>query len=164
MKNIKILSTIFCSSLLILSCDKDDDAKDTTPAVVTISEPHNEDAFAPGSEIHFDALFVDNVGLASYKVDIHFNGDGHAHKSNASAIDPIIEPIELEPWDFEKTGKLVGKSQEVHEHFQVPTLVNGKPIKEGEYDFGVYVIDAAGNQSVVWRKIDIMTGDAHIHE
>lgn len=158
MKNIKILSAIFCSSLLILSCDKDDDAKDTTPAVVTISEPGNEEAFAPGSEIHFEAVFSDNVQLASYKVDIHFNGDGHAHKLLANTEETH------EVWDFEYTNKLYGKSQKVHEHFDVPTLVNGKPIEEGEYHFGVYVIDAAGNQSVVWKKIDIMTGAARIHE
>ena len=32
-----------------------------------ISEPVDEEEIAPGGEIQFDALFTDNVELASYK-------------------------------------------------------------------------------------------------
>lgn len=157
MKNLRNITALLFVSLFILSCEKDDEVLDTTEPTVTISEPHNEDKFAPGAELHFEAVFTDNVALASYKIDIHFNGDGHAHKSTSEETH--------EPWDFEHVGTLTGDSQQVMEHFVIPTQVNGKPIEEGEYDLGVYTIDAAGNQSVVWRKIDIMDGaTTHDHD
>lgn len=157
MKNLKSISAVLFASLVILSCEKDEAVVDTIKPTVTISEPHNEDKFAPGAEIHFEALFADNVALASYKVDIHFNADGHSHRP-ASANEDTHEP-----WDFEHTGTLSGASQQVMEHFDIPTQVNGKPIEEGEYHLVVYSIDAAGNQSVVSRAIDI-TVDAEGHE
>lgn len=153
MKNLKSITALLFASLLILSCEKDDETIDTTKPTVTISEPHNEDAFKPGDEIHFEAEFSDNIALESYKIDIHINADGHAHKPST-----ITEEDDHEAWDYEFIDKLSGASQQVMEHFAIPTQVNGKPIEEGEYDFGIYTIDASGNQSVVWRKIDIMDG------
>lgn len=160
MKNLKNIFALIIASVVILSCEKNEAIVDTIKPSVTISEPHNEDQFAPGAELHFEAVFADNVALASYKIDIHFNADGHSHRPAYAN-----EEDDHEAWDFEHTGKLSGPSHQIIEHFDIPKMVNGKPIEEGGYHLGVYTIDAAGNQSVVWRKIDITDGaEAHNHE
>jgi hypothetical protein len=149
-KHIKSIAFVF-GALIIMGCSSDE--KDRSAPVITLMEPHADEAFAPGSEIHFEANFSDNEQLASYKIDIHYGGD-HTHGRNAA----LGEEHEYEQWDFEQVYPLSGRTMDVHRDIPIPTMINGKPIKQGEYHFGVYALDAAGNQSLVFRDIYIMDG------
>ena len=66
-------------------CDSEE--IDTAKPQILLSEPAEEEAYAPGSAIHFVVTLSDNVALASYKVNIHGAFDGHTH----SAVKPSAE-------------------------------------------------------------------------
>lgn len=149
-KSIYFFLALF-TTFIITSCSSDDDGgTDTVPPTIAIIEPHDHDEFEPGETMHVEIQFADNVALASYKIDIHYAGDGHSHDARD----------EYEEWDFELQGTLSGTSQTIHAEIEIPEMIDGHHIREGEYHFGVYAIDAAGNQSVVWIKIEI---DDHAH-
>jgi len=145
-KSIYFFLALF-TTFIITSCSTDDGATDTVSPSITIITPQDQDEFELGETIQVKLEFTDDVSLASYKVDIHFAGDGHSHDSRG----------EYEEWDFEMEGTLSGTSQIIHTEIEIPEISNGKPIKEGEYHFGVYCLDAAGNETVAWRKIKIET-------
>lgn len=151
--------------MLLAACSSDDDATtDTEKPVITIEEPHDEEEVAPGGEIHFDALFTDNQELASYKIEIHNAFDGHTHSVLKQ------ESPEDNPWSFSQSYTIPPgeKSFEGHHHIEVPAEINGAPVSEGHYHFGVYVIDAAGNEAQAFLEIHIETGaedhDDHDHD
>ena len=143
-------------TILFVACSSDD--KDSVAPVITLIEPHVDEVFEPGEEIHFEANFTDNVQLASYKIDIHYGGD-HTHGRGVALGEG--HDHEYEKWDFEQVYPLSGRTMDVHRDIPIPTMINGKPIKRGEYHFGVYALDAAGNQSLVFRDIYIL--DDHDH-
>jgi hypothetical protein len=79
-------------------CESDD--IDTRKPQIVLSEPAEEEAYAPGSAIHFVVTLSDNVALASYKVNIHGAFDGHTH----SAVQPsLTRATDAEPHPFERT-------------------------------------------------------------
>jgi len=149
----------FITLLLIVSCNKgDQDAVDTEKPVIVLNRPQEGDIFKPGSEIHFDADFSDNVALGSYKIDIHSASDGHIH--GRATVNETTE------WRYVRTFELESglKNTHVHEHISIPVQVQGIPIKQGHYHFGVYLIDHAGNQQQVFVEIEIdENGETHVH-
>ncbi|MCD8079437.1 MAG: DUF4625 domain-containing protein [Bacteroides sp.] len=86
MKTIKINSLIvFLSSFSFLlcavaACDSENDG-DTTRPVIRIIAPAEDAYLLIGDEegVLFEAEFSDDIQLASYKIDIHYAGDGHTH-------------------------------------------------------------------------------------
>lgn len=64
-------------------CDSEE--IDTAKPQIVMSEPAEEEAYAPGSAIHFVVTLSDNVALASYKVNIHGAFDGHTHSAVKSS-------------------------------------------------------------------------------
>lgn len=133
---------VFAVVTALFSCSSDDNSgTDTQKPTIVIVEPADGEVLHAGEEIHVDIDFLDNVALASYKIDIHFAGDGHSHEK--SMEDHI-------KWAYETNGLLSGKEDSVHLHIPVP-----ENTEEGEYHFGVYATDKAGNQNVVWIEIDI---------
>lgn len=143
----------FFAAITIVSCSNDDDNIDTVPPAIQIVEPHAHEEFEAGHAIHAEIIFSDNEALASYKIDIHYAGDGHSHGFTD----------DFEEWDYEQEGTLQGSDYTLHANIDIPEEINGKPIQEGEYHFGVFCIDAAGNQNVVWRIIVIGEHDGHDH-
>lgn len=163
MKNHKFLSLFaITSSLLMTSCNNDDDAiaviLDTEKPTITLNDPVDDEVIAPGSDIHFDAVFTDNVELASYKVDIHDASDGHTHGRG-------LADETTNPWSHNQSWQIEAglKTKSVHHHIAVPTTVNGKPIKEGHYHLGVFCIDKAGNEQKLFIEIAIGEG-GHGHD
>lgn len=157
---IKSILTIFIAAVLFTSCSDDDDAViDTEKPQIAIIEPHDEDEFAPGSELHFEATFTDNVELASYKIEIHDDLDGHTHAINKSSHD-------LNPWSWEDTFTIpAGRTSfdAVH-HIDIPAEIDGNPISEGVYHVGVFVTDASGNQQEHFIQIHIeANAEEHTH-
>lgn len=143
--------TLFIAAVFLTSCSSDDDATlDTEKPTISIIEPHNDDEIAPGGEIHFEALFTDNVALASYKIEIHDDFDDHTHAQVKSSHD-------LNPWSYEEVFQIPAgqTSFEADNHIEVPTTFNGQPISEGIYHLGVYVTDTSGNEEQAFVTIHI---------
>lgn len=140
------------ATLLFASCSEDDDSVvDTESPEITIIEPHDEEEIAPGGEIHFEALFTDNVELASYKIEVHNVFDDHTHAVAKQ------EEHQDNPWSYSEVFIIEpGKTSfEVLNHIPVPAEINGEHISEGHYHFGVFVTDAAGNEAQAFLEIHI---------
>lgn len=151
MKN-TIFKLSFALVFILASCSSDDDnALDTEAPKISVFEPHDHEEFEPGETIHVEVNFTDNVELATYKLNIHFAGDGHTH-----GLAPMSTGVE---WSYDEEGVLSGNEQDIHTHIEIPTMINDHHIEEGPYHFGVFAIDAAGNETVVWQEIEI--GDHH---
>lgn len=143
--------TLIVAAVFLTSCSSDDDATpDTEKPSIVIMEPHDDEEIAPGGEIHFEALFTDNVELASYKIEIHDDFDDHTHAQLKSSHD-------LNPWSYEEVFQIPAgqKSFTAEQHIDVPTTFNGQPISEGVYHLGVYVTDTAGNEEQAFLSIHI---------
>lgn len=163
--------------LAFVGCEKEE--VDNEKPVIILNAPTDGEAIRPGSDIHFDVEFSDNVALSSYKVNIHGAFDGHTH----SVANPMLrtpgEGIEFEKTWFE--GEFIEMGEEpiagkrnvtVHHHRMViPETIsrteNGQtvemPLKEGHYHFIVYCTDESGLESFVARDITI-SSDAEEHD
>lgn len=141
-RNITFLFVLF--ALIQLGACHDDD-KDTTAPTITVVTPTDEMEILPGSKIALKLNLEDNVELHQYKVDIHFN-DGHEHKKSEGT-----------EWRFQKTWTIDGKAQVNvdHSEIEIPTTVDGDAIRQGAYHFGIFVTDAAGNESHQFIEIHI---------
>ncbi|WP_372917153.1 DUF4625 domain-containing protein [Salegentibacter sp.] len=139
------------ASLLFTSCSDDDNVVDTEAPEISIMEPHDEEEIAPGGEIHFEALFTDDVELASYKVEIHNAFDDHTHASTKN------EEHNDNPWSYSEVFTIEpgNTNFEALQHIPVPSEIKGEHISEGPYHFGVFVTDAAGNESQAFFEIHI---------
>ncbi len=148
-----------------VACNDDDDDVDTTKPTIDIKKPANETEFHLGDKIEFECNFTDNVELASYKVDIHNNFDDHTHEHSAQ-LKSESEEEEGHPWEYIKEGSLEGASDEVTLEITIPETVvhdgNEEEVAAGHYHLGVFCLDKAGNENVVWIEIDIEHED-HEH-
>ncbi|GEM_PF-1212183 len=150
--NNKFLSMLVLAlAVFTYSCSSDDDGvMDTEDPVIMLNTPEDRAQFQPGEEIHIDVDFTDNVALSSYKIDIHWAGDGHSHR-----LVPMHDDHDHdhgEQFDFEETGELSGTEDHIHMHIEVP-----ENAMHGPYHLGVIALDAAGNETTVFR--DIAIGD-----
>ncbi|SMC41821.1 DUF4625 domain-containing protein [Moheibacter sediminis] len=155
MKKYIIASLAIVSAITFQSCSSDDDngSVDTEKPVIVLNEPTDHEAFLPGSEIHLDADFSDNVELGSYKIEIHSAADGHEHKG-ANAVGE---------WFYSETNQIEAglRNTHIHKHIAVPTTVDGLPIVEGHYHLGIFLTDKAGNEQQ--HFIEIVVGEDHDH-
>src|SRR5690606_1265017 len=139
MKNtIKISMIIIAGTLGIISCSSDDDnGLDTQKPVIVLNEPQNDAELHFGEIMHLNAEFSDNVGLASYKIEIHSAGDGHIHKNG-----------EEEEWFYAESHPITGSPQNytADKEIPIPLEINGEPIHEGHYHVGIYLVDTSGNE------------------
>lgn len=152
---LRLFLPVFIAAVLFTSCSEDDDAViDTEAPEITINEPHDGDAIAPGSEMHFEATFSDNVELRSYKIEIHSDFDEHTHAMYKSSHD-------VNPWSYEETFIIpAGRTTyDSDRHIDIPLEFNEAPISEGRYHLGVYVTDVAGNEAQAFLEFEI--GDDH---
>lgn len=140
-----ILFVATAISFNFAACDSDNKDNDNTKPIVVINEPTAGDSLKPGTSLHFDAVFTDDVELKNYKVDIH-SAEGHSH-SKATVSDST--------WSFQKTFNINGKKNTtVHEHIDIPANA-----KEGAYHLVVYCTDAAGNETIAYEEF-ILSNDA----
>ncbi len=160
--NLVYFFSIF-SILFLASCSEDDDSMpDNEAPEIEMLEPGEHEEITPGGEIHFDALFTDNEELASYKIEVHNSFDDHTHAEVKQASG------EDNPWSYEEVFQIEPgqTSYEAHSHIGVPAEINGEPISEGHYHFGVFVTDAAGNESQAFVELHIEGDhdDEHDHD
>lgn len=161
MKNyLKILIALLTVTAFT-ACSDDDDSLDSEKPVIMLNDPEEGEVFAIGEDLHFDIELTDNQGLASYKVDIHNNFDGHTHSTLPNnGINPINkQEADEEPWSFNQTFQITGNPRtfDAHEHIQIP-----EGVAEGEYHLGIIVVDAAGNQEQAF--VEIVLGHEHDHD
>jgi hypothetical protein len=140
-----------------VSCKED---SDTTKPVINLVAPQDDAVLHIGDEdgVHFDAELSDNEALASYKVNIHPNFDGHTHSVTKGASDTVTVNFE-----FEKSWTVSGKNQDIHHH-EIKIPENATP---GHYHLMVYCTDAAGNESHVAIDVELSHDDdedGHDHD
>ncbi len=128
------------------SCSKNDG--DTQKPEILIDEPFDGQVLFAGDDLHFEAYFLDNMELKSYKIDIHPNEDGHDHKST----DDEGEWSFQKSWDFEPGQRNI---QVNHHEIVIPSMIDGVAIHTGDYHFLVYCTDKAGNESWISIAIEI---------
>jgi hypothetical protein len=138
----KIKFIILFSIITIVSFSSCSDDVDTQNPVIKVNQPRDHDNFHTGDVIEFDAEFSDNQELSEMKIDIHYAGDGHTHKS-------FRYNGEVE-WDWDTIIRLAGQFQHVQFSINIPDNA-----KHGEYDFLVFCTDKAGNESFVVLDFDI---------
>ena len=153
-KNIFYLLTLI-SVLGLTSCSDDDDSSnglDNQAPVITINEPTLDEVFAVGGEVHLDVDLEDDVELASYKIEVHNNFDGHTHGRPSGIVETI-------PWSFNHTEELEPgqTNHHLHEHLEVP-----ENAAEGAYHLGIIALDQAGNQTEAY--VEIIVGEDHSGE
>lgn len=166
----KILFTaaiLAVGGLFFTSCDSDDD-KDTTKPVIENIEPENGDYLQIGEHVHFAAEISDNESLRSYKIDIHSNFDGHTHKALAESSDSVAFSFS-KSWTTTETGgeSLLGKKNAHLHHHEIEIPKNnaeGRPYKTGNYHFSLFVVDEAGNESVIYRDVKLTYEEVADHD
>jgi len=153
MKKIILSSAIF-GLLFFTACEDDNEVVDVTAPTITLSEPGTGEAFDAGDAVHFEALFEDDIALATYSINIHDNFDGHSHGRLAATS-----------FEYSQSFDLSGTSDDVHEDIDIPSDAFAGP-----YHMVVEAIDAAGNSTTfadgssieteIWIHNDEM---AHVH-
>lgn len=160
MKN-KILYLIPMLLLFITACsDDDENILDTESPSITVNEPTEGEVFEAGGEMHFDILLSDNEMLASYRVEIHNNFDGHSHGSVMKSNGEFTrQSADVTPWSYNETYEIEGNQTtfEDHQHIEIP-----ENAAEGAYHLGIVVIDAAGNENQAY--VEFMIGHDHSDE
>lgn len=147
--NNKIYRSVLILGLALgLTACSSDDSKDTQKPVIVLHAPKDGAKIEVGSAIHFDMEVSDNEMLGSYKIDIHENSDGHTHDVKKAAA--LVAAVEF---SFEKQWSLEGqRNADVHHH----EIIIPENAELGHYHFVVYVLDAAGNQSMEARSIALV--------
>ena len=141
MKTTLYFSTIIFAAIIAFSgCKKDD--QDNEKPTITLNSPVEGEVILAGTDtsiICLNAVFSDNVQLKEYKINIH-NAAGHGHKST------------LATWDTTIIQSLDGKSRIVD--FDID-LSHFNRADTAPYHYMVYCLDQAGNESMVYRTIEI---------
>jgi hypothetical protein len=146
--NLYLIIAVVIFLRISTSCNE---GTDTQLPEINLISPVEESQFHPGDTIKFECKFSDNEELLSYKIEIHFNADGHTHKSVVAILDEGTWHFS-KSWDFEEgTNVLTVK----HSEIIIPREEGGHEIAEGEYHLGVYCSDVSGNESHVFIPIDI---------
>jgi len=161
MKNIKSLHLplVFSFLFLVASCSSNDEV-DTEKPKIKINTPKSEgDAhYHLGDKFTTDVDISDNGLLASWKIDIHWAGNGHKHENHA-AVDKKNYVDSKKEWKEDRSEKVSGKEAKIKEEFTIPN-----DIKDGDHHFCVFVLDVAGNQEKVCSTFSIVDhGEGHDH-
>ncbi|MDR1456110.1 MAG: DUF4625 domain-containing protein [Tannerella sp.] len=153
MKARTIFFSIGLTAILSVVCNACTEDSDTTKPEILVEEPADGEILHIGDEsgVHFEAEFLDNEMLASYKVNIHPNFDDHSH-TRAETVD----------FEFDKSWSISGKNAAVHHH-EISIPENATP---GAYHLMVYCTDAAGNESHVAIQVELSheEGEEHDHD
>lgn len=131
------------AALLFAACDDDNNYDSAKPEIMILS-PEDDSHFHAGESFELEALIRDNEELASWKIDIHFNPDGHVHKSASTEA-------ELE-WQYSKNGNIEPGLQSftLKQTISIPV-----DTKHGDYHLGVYALDKSGNETVVFQEFEV---------
>lgn len=135
--------------LALTSCGGSDEADITKPTIDLVA-PCDGDSLLIGGEngVHFEMNVADDIALASYKIDIHNNFDGHGHNTLAAADATV-------PFTFSRVySDIAGKRNATIHHHDIKIPSNATP---GKYHLMVYLVDQAGNESYAVRDVVLST-------
>lgn len=150
-----ILAIVLTAVFSFASCSDDDDVDNTKP-VINLVSPAEGAILKIGSDVHFDAVFSDDVLLKSYTIEIHDNFSEHGHTSKS------VSEGATKDFFFKETWSLAGKKNATVHHHEVIIPENATP---GKYHLIVYCYDEAGNESLVARNIVLShDGESGEHE
>ncbi|TCO09835.1 DUF4625 domain-containing protein [Natronoflexus pectinivorans] len=158
MKKLKYILPAILALGLFAACSDDDDV-DTTAPVIEIISPEDHEEFHPGETIHLHAIITDDTELASWKIDIHYNSDGHTHSQVITLKHGDHDHHHGEKeWHVHKDGVIEGnvKTYELKLELEIPD-----DAKHGEYHLGVFAVDKAGNQAQKFIEIEVEDDDHH---
>jgi hypothetical protein len=137
-------------ALCATACSNDDN-KDATGPVITISEPATGDTAHAGEAhgLHMEFDLTDESGLNTYKIDIH-SGAGHSHESRllkAAATD----------WSFQKVYEDAKDLKNHHAHIHSDSIPADATL--GEYHLGISATDIHGNETSVYVTFQLAEPD-----
>ena len=148
MKTYKILLP-FLLIVFLNSCEKDKEV-DTEKPVIDLSIqdafPINCDTIYFGETFELKVLFMDNVELGSYSIDIHNNFDHHSHSTEVTEchLDPVKEPIN--PFLFIDEYQIPSGQPEFKTNLSIsiPSGNGNGDYDEGDYHFFISLTDKEG--------------------
>jgi|SRR5690606_556164 len=149
MKKLASLSFAIISLFVVSSCSDDDAVVDTTKPTIEIISPTDHQEVEPGSVFTVKANLADNVGLASYKIEIHSAEDGHEHKA---------KQLNEEHYEYAFTGEVPNKATTYTLEHAI-TIPADAP--EEHYHVGITVLDVNGNQNQ--QFVEVFIGHEHEH-
>ncbi|NME71635.1 DUF4625 domain-containing protein [Flammeovirga aprica] len=157
----------------LFSCNNETDEQGPLPSISNytieggehesherLSDEGEEPELEMGGEAHIDAE-MGGQNLKTVLLDIHW-GEGHTHRTMSSETDTAwTAKIQ---WNFGEEGGLTPagvfpNNHDFHEHIEIPEMIDGKHVKEGEYHFVLYLWDQDGNET---QKA--LTAHIHGHE
>jgi len=149
MKKLASLSFAIISLIGVSSCSDDDAVVDTTKPTIEIITPTDHQEVEPGSVFTVKANLTDNVGLASYKIEIHSAEDGHEHKA---------KQLLAEDFEYSFVGEIANKptAYTLEHAITIPA-----DVAEEHYHVGITVLDVNGNQNQ--QFVEIFIGHDHSH-
>lgn len=155
-KYTKLLVAIVLALPLFNACSKDDDQVDEVkPTITTIYSngfPQPCAVLQRGETYSLRAMASDNVGLASYSIDLHNNFDHHTHDNHdvECVLDPLKSPVN--PFIYIENGTIGNQqSYEIIHEITIPD-----DIDVGDYHFQMSVTDVTGWQSRTFVDIKIV--------
>lgn len=132
----------------VSSCVKDDEDVDTEKPVISINFaegfPKACSTLKKGQTYTFRANATDNVGIASYGIDIHNNFDHHTHDDQAETcvLDPKKAPVKPMVYMQNFTVNQPSKNYGIVREITIPLDVD-----PGDYHCQMSVIDQTGWQA-----------------
>lgn len=128
-------------TVIFVSCSKNVKQDSELPVIQEVKVLNSSEEvkyeFPVSSKIKFFSRYTDDLELGSYRMEIHFAGDGHRHYK----IEPFQEKAtSLENWEFAVNGDLSGK-----EDTKTISRTVVEDAKASPYHAIFYATDDAGN-------------------
>lgn len=138
---------VLCTVFIAVSCRKDDEI-DTEKPTITVNYdkgfPKSCEQLKRGNTYTIRARATDNVGVASYGIDIHHNFDHHTHDNQEGTcpLDPKKAPVKPLIYMQNFPANNGGKNYEIVKEITIP-----QDADTGDYHCQISVVDEAGWQS-----------------
>lgn len=134
-------SFIIVLILTLFSCSKSAKQDSEPPVIeqlITLNSDNVMELFYPiGASVKFHTTITDNEELGSYRMEVHYAGDGHRHYR----LEPTPnKATSLENWEFDVSDNFSGKSKT----FSISRTIDDDA-KASPYHAIMYATDDAGN-------------------
>lgn len=156
----KLLFYFVCVILFATSCSKEDtSAIDTEkPEIADGDYPSPVDcqAYGKGESLQFSYLFIDNVELGNFNIEIHHNFDHHSHSTSAGdcPLEPKKQPVN--PWVYNQDFSIPAGKKTYAAKVDIPIPEN---IDAGDYHLMIRLTDKSGWQQLKAVSIKVLAED-----
>ena len=148
----KFMSTksflLLSSFLLLASCGRDEEQVDTEKPVLTLGYaeafPKSCAVLKRGETYVFRACATDNVGVASYGIDVHHNFDHHTHDDQPGVCALDDKKNAVKPMIYMQNFSVpnADKNFEIQQQITIP-----QDVDFGDYHCSISVTDQTGWQT-----------------